>query len=40
VKPLTSDALKWVTPEEFVALDFPLANAPIQDRMRRYHRLG
>ncbi len=40
VKPLTSDELKWVTPEEFVTLEFPPANTPIQQRMRRYHRLS
>jgi A/G-specific adenine glycosylase len=39
VKPLAADELRWVTPEEFVALAFPPANAPIQERMRRYHRL-
>jgi A/G-specific adenine glycosylase len=39
-KPLASDELRWVTPEEFVALEFPPANTPIQQRMRRYHRLG
>jgi hypothetical protein len=32
--------VRWVTPAEFVALEFPPANAPIQQRMRRYHRLG
>jgi A/G-specific adenine glycosylase len=39
-RPLAADALRWVTPEEFVALEFPPANQPIQSRMRRYHRLG
>lgn len=39
-KPLASDGLRWVTPEEFVALEFPPANVPIQERMKRYHRLG
>ena len=40
VKPLASSELKWVTPEELITLEFPPANVPIQDRMRRYHRLG
>jgi A/G-specific adenine glycosylase len=40
VKPLSSSELKWVTPEEFIALEFPPANVAIQQRMRRYHRLG
>jgi A/G-specific adenine glycosylase len=40
VEPRASAELRWVTPEEFVALEFPPANAPIQARMRRYHRLG
>ncbi len=40
VAPRASAELRWVTPEEFVALEFPPANAPIQARMRRYHRLG
>ena len=39
VKPLTSDGLKWVLPEEFVTLAFPPANAPLVERMARYHRL-
>jgi A/G-specific adenine glycosylase len=39
VRPLASSELRWVTPEEFVALEFPPANQPIQQRMRRYHRL-
>jgi A/G-specific adenine glycosylase len=38
-KPLASTALRWVTPEEFLALDFPPANRPIQERLRKYHRL-
>jgi A/G-specific adenine glycosylase len=40
VKPLQSDGLRWVTPEEFVALAFPPANAPLVERMRKYHRLA
>ncbi len=40
VKALASDEIRWVTPEEFVELDFPPANKPIQARMAKYHRLG
>ncbi len=40
VNALASSEVRWVTPEEFVALEFPPANVPIQERMRRYHRLG
>lgn len=40
VKPLASTTLRWVTPEEFVTLDFPAANRAISERLRRYHRLG
>lgn len=39
VKPLASQELRWVAPDEFVRLDFPPANVPIQQRMRRYHRI-
>jgi hypothetical protein len=39
VKPLASDELRWVTPEEFVTVAFPPANQPIQARMAKYHRL-
>ncbi len=39
VRPLASQELRWVTPEEFVGLEFPAANQPIQARLRRYHRL-
>ncbi|HYE04815.1 MAG TPA: NUDIX domain-containing protein [Planctomycetota bacterium] len=39
-RPLAADDLRWVTPAEFVALDFPAANAPLIARLRRYHRLG
>jgi 8-oxo-dGTP diphosphatase len=37
---LAADELRWVTPAEFVALEFPPANAPLIARLRRYHRLG
>ena len=40
LRPLASEELRWVTPEEFVALDFPPANRAIQERLVRYHRLG
>ena len=40
VKALASDEIRWVTPEEFVELNFPPANIPIQARMAKYHRLG
>lgn len=39
-KPLASSELRWVSPRELLALDFPPANAPLLDRLRRYHRLG
>lgn len=39
VRPLASQELRWVTPEELVGLPFPPANKPIIERMRRYHRL-
>jgi len=38
-KPLVADALRWVTPAEFLALPFPEANQPIQSRLARYHRI-
>lgn len=38
-QPVVSRQLRWVTPAEFVELDFPPANKPIIERMRRYHRL-
>jgi A/G-specific adenine glycosylase len=40
VKPLASDELRWVTPEEFIQVTFPPANKPVQERMKKYHRLG
>jgi A/G-specific adenine glycosylase len=40
VRPLASEELRWVTPEELMALEFPPANQAIQERMRTYHRLG
>jgi A/G-specific adenine glycosylase len=39
VRPLASQELRWVTPEELVRLAFPPANAAILERMARYHRL-
>lgn len=39
VRPLASQELRWVTPEELVRLEFPPANQPILERMRRYHRI-
>lgn len=36
---LASDGLAWVTPEAFLELPFPPANAPIGERLRDYHRL-
>jgi len=38
-RPLAADALRWVTPAEFLALPFPEANQPIQSRLARYHRI-
>jgi A/G-specific adenine glycosylase len=40
IKPLASDELRWVTPAEFIQVDFPPANKPIQARMKKYHRLS
>jgi A/G-specific adenine glycosylase len=39
-RPLASSELRWVTPRELLALGFPPANAPLLERLRRYHRLG
>jgi len=39
VRPLAADELRWVTPEEFLELEFPPANSPIRDRFSDYHRL-
>ena len=36
---LASDRLQWVTPKEFVTLEFPPANQPVLQRFRRYHRI-
>jgi A/G-specific adenine glycosylase len=38
-RPRAAEELRWVSPQEFVALEFPPANAAIQRRMRRYHHL-
>lgn len=40
VRPLASEGLRWVTPAEFLELEFPPANGPVQERFRSYHRLG
>ncbi len=40
VRPLASQELRWVTPEELIRLEFPPANAPICARMAKYHRLA
>lgn len=39
VKPLASDDIKWVTPEELVTLDFPSANEELLRKFKHYHRL-
>jgi A/G-specific adenine glycosylase len=39
-RPLASSELRWVTPRELVELPLPPANAPLIERLRRYHRLG
>lgn len=39
IKPLASAELRWVSPEEFVNLEFPPANMPLIERMKRYHRI-
>ena len=38
-RPLASTELRWVSPHQLLALEFPLANAPLLERLRRYHRL-
>jgi len=38
-KPLASSELRWVTARELLGLEFPPANAPLLERLRRYHRL-
>ena len=40
VRPLAADALRWVSPQELLAIDVPPANQPLWQRLRRYHRLG
>jgi A/G-specific adenine glycosylase len=37
-RPLASQELRWVSPEEFLALDFPPANQALLERFRSYHR--
>jgi A/G-specific adenine glycosylase len=39
VRPLASQELRWVTPEELIVLAMPPGSVPIQERMRKYHRL-
>jgi len=39
VKPLASQEIRWVTPNEFISAEFPPANVAIQQRMKKYHRL-
>ena len=36
---LAADDLRWVTPEEFLRLEFPHANSPIQQRLAAYHKI-
>ena len=36
-KALENDGIKWVSPEEFIKLEFPPANAVIQKRFTDYH---
>lgn len=38
-QPLASDAIKWVTPQEFVQQIFPPANAAVVERFRDYHKM-
>lgn len=40
VRPLAADELRWVDPATLVGLEFPAANRPLVERLRRYHRLG
>ncbi len=37
VQPLAATEIKWVTPEEFMAYEFPPANEAIKQRFQRYH---
>ncbi len=39
VRPLVSQELRWVTPEELITVDMPPGSVPMQQRMRKYHRL-
>ena len=39
LQPNACDELAWVTPQQFVELEFPPANACVAERMRDYHRL-
>ena len=39
LRPLVSEELRWVTPAEFLAAALPPGSQPIQERMRKYHRL-
>ena len=39
VRPLASQELRWVTPQELMALAVPPGTQPLIARMRRYHRL-
>ena len=34
------EAVRYLDASELIMLEFPPANVPIQERMRRYHRLG
>ncbi|MFW5859105.1 MAG: A/G-specific adenine glycosylase [Planctomycetota bacterium] len=38
-RPLVAQELRWVSPEEFLALSFPPPNAPVCARFAAYHRL-
>lgn len=38
-QPRESDGIAWVSPSELVTLQFPPANAPLLERLRRYHRM-
>ncbi len=40
VRALASDGLRWFTPAELQAQNFPPGTAPLLARLKRYHRLG
>ena len=37
---LASDELRWVTPEQWLQMDFPQANDPLREKFADYHRIA